>query len=68
MPINAIIYHVQNSAQKILPTLTLGEKHGIKSPAFKNRSIPVENNYNRPLGTINRGENYRDYGKTNSGL
>ena len=45
MPINAIIDHVQNVAQKILPTLTLGEKHGIKSPAFKNRSIP---------GTINR--------------
>lgn len=43
MPISAIIDHVQNVAQKILPTLTLGEKHGIKSPAFKNRSIPVEN-------------------------
>lgn len=65
MPINAIIDHVQNIAQKILPTLTLGENHGIKSPAFKNRSKIIKN---RPLGTINRGENYRDYGKTNSGL
>ena len=44
MPINAIIDHVQNIAQKVLPTLTLGENYGIKSPAFKNRSIPVENN------------------------
>ena len=26
MPINAIIDHVKNIAQKILPTLTLGEK------------------------------------------
>lgn len=65
MPINAIIDHVQNIAQKILPTLTLREKQVQLSRTVQYRWKIIKN---RPLGTINRGENYRDYGKTNSGL
>ena len=65
MPINAIIDHEQNIAQKILPTLTLREKQVQLSRTVQYRWKIIKN---RPLGTINRGENYRDYGKTNSGL